>query len=42
MISRDQEVQMKRSRRKHESTAYHEAGHAVAAVVLQLSRLSDE
>jgi ATP-dependent Zn protease len=27
---------MKRSRRKHESTAYHEAGHAVAAVVLGL------
>jgi hypothetical protein len=27
---------MKRRRRKHESTAYHEAGHAVAAFVLAL------
>ena len=27
---------MKRLRRKHESTAYHEAGHAVAAFVLRL------
>ena len=27
---------MKRRRRKHESTAYHEAGHAVAACVLRL------
>ena len=27
---------MKRRRRRHESTAYHEAGHAVAAFVLRL------
>ena len=27
---------MKRPRRRHESTAYHEAGHAVAAFVLRL------
>jgi hypothetical protein len=28
---------MKRRRRKHESAAYHEAGHAVASVVPRLS-----
>src|SRR5438128_758691 len=36
MIPRDAGGAMKPRRRRHESTAYHEAGHAVAASVLRL------
>jgi ATP-dependent Zn protease len=36
MISRDAGGAMNRRRRRHESTAYHEAGHALAAFVLRL------
>jgi hypothetical protein len=36
MISRDGGGAMKQRRRRHESTAYNEAGHAVAAFVLRL------
>jgi ATP-dependent Zn protease len=36
MISDNAGGAMKRRRRKHEGTAYHEAGHAVAACVLRL------
>jgi hypothetical protein len=36
MISRDAGSAMNRQRRSYESTAYHEAGHAVAAFVLRL------